>query len=215
MVQENKEYFGNMPYDIMTGEEMKEAMAKRKRKFFLDPAFPPHYDSLMNALMVQGVYPFKNAVHFKRPEEFMTGAINVFYEGIDPHDIRSGELGDEWLLSAIQTISENPKLVERLFITKSFNPDGFYKLKICKSGEWTEVTVDDFFPCYVNGGPIFTFGQGNELWVMLLEKAYAKLHGAYHQLIGGMISKALMDLTGCPVETVNFPDEEEKDEADE
>ena len=53
------------------------------------------------------------------------------------------------------------------------------------------VTIDDFFPCYVNGGPIFTFGEGNELWVMLLEKAYAKTFGTYQNLIGGSCHEAL------------------------
>lgn len=78
---------------------------------------------------------------------------------------------------------------------------GFYKVRICKNGEWVVVTVDDFFPCYVNGGPIFTFGEGNELWVMLLEKAYAKCHGTYNSLNGGDAEDALADLTGCPVHT--------------
>lgn len=54
-----------------------------------------------------------------------------------------------------------------------------YRVKFCKNGVWVTVTVDDYFPCYPEGEPLFARAHGNELWVMLLEKAYAKLHGNY------------------------------------
>ncbi len=100
-----------------------------------------------------------------------------------------------------------PQLVERLFISKTLSEEGFYRLKLCKHGEWTEVVVDDYFPCFPNGGPIFSRAHGNELWVLLLEKAYAKLHGNYKTLVGGSPHEALMDLTGCPTTTFKFTDD--------
>ncbi|EQD29290.1 hypothetical protein B1A_20786, partial [mine drainage metagenome] len=38
-----------------------------------------------------------------------------------------------------------PYLVERLFLTNTYNEEGVYRVKICKNGEWQEVVVDDYF----------------------------------------------------------------------
>jgi calpain-15 len=53
------------------------------------------------------------------------------------------------------------------------------------------VLVDDYFPCYPDGhpsapGPCFSRTKGHELWVLILEKAWAKLHGSYQNIISGM-----------------------------
>jgi hypothetical protein len=42
---------------------------------------------------------------------------------------------------------------------------------------------------------------------MLLEKAYAKVHGSYFLLKGGYVSEALQDLTGCPTSCYNLKDD--------
>jgi hypothetical protein len=64
-------------------------------------------------------------------------------------------------------------------------------------GEWVPVVVDDWIPCEARGKPAFaTSRKGNELWVSILEKAYAKLHGSYEALEGGQVQDALVDLTG-------------------
>jgi len=76
-------------------------------------------------------------------------------------------------------LAERPALIERLFITRTINELGVYRVKICKNGEWQVVTIDDLFPCYPQGEPLFSKGLSNEIWVLILEKAYAKLHGNY------------------------------------
>jgi calpain-15 len=101
----------------------------------------------------------------------------LFCDGIDPNDINQGALGNCWFLASIASVAENPALIKRLFITQEYNEQGIYQLRICKNGEWVKVTVDDYIPCYNWGGPMFCRATGDELWVLLLEKAYAKLHG--------------------------------------
>lgn len=51
-------------------------------------------------------------------------------------------------------------------------------MRICNAGIWEDIIVDDKFPVQGNE-PLFTHGNGNELWVLILEKAWAKLYGSY------------------------------------
>ncbi|GKC62054.1 calpain-type cysteine protease DEK1, partial [Tanacetum coccineum] len=72
-------------------------------------------------------------------------------------------------------------------------------------GEWVPVVIDDWVPCESPGKPAFaTSKKGNELWVSLLEKAYAKLHGSYEALEGGLVQDALVDLTGGAGEEIDM-----------
>lgn len=95
-------------------------------------------------------------------------------------------------------MARRPGLIKRMFITKEYSKYGIYRLKLYRLGEWINVTVDDFFPCYYNGQPMFTRGQPDEIWVMLLEKAYAKLLGSYDALKQGSASKVFFDFIGMP-----------------
>ena len=67
------------------------------------------------------------------------------------------------------------------------------------------ITVDDMFPCYnFDSGAAFSKANGPELWVMLLEKAYAKIYGNYEKITNGMSGKAIHDLTGAPYENMDI-----------
>jgi hypothetical protein len=67
--------------------------------------------------------------------------------------------------------------------------------------------VDDFFPCDL-GEPAFSHANGNELWVMLIEKAWAKVHGSYERIEAGLAENVFRDLTGAPT-SVSYCDHDE------
>jgi calpain len=80
----------------------------------------------------------------------------------------------------------------------AFKEYGMYVLRFFKDSYIIYVIIDDKLPVKRKDKRLI-FGRSkdpNELWVPLIEKAYAKLHGSYKSLIGGFVHNGLADLTG-------------------
>ena len=60
--------------------------------------------------------------------------------------------------------------------------------------EW--VVIDDFFPVREDGTWAFVSGgdAGEDLWPLVLEKAYAKLYDGYSHIEAGKVQYALADM---------------------
>lgn len=52
--------------------------------------------------------------------------------------------------------------------------------------------------------PLFSQAKGEEVWVLFLEKAYAKVYGSYEKIVSGLSGEAFRDLTGAPSESFEF-----------
>mmetsp|Transcript_10338 Transcript_10338/g.10351 ORF Transcript_10338/g.10351 Transcript_10338/m.10351 type:complete len:303 (+) Transcript_10338:235-1143(+) len=207
LIRRSKEVFEFFPYDIMPLDNIRQKLREHNMNF-VDIEFPPVESSIYPPSEGK---PYNFPIVWKRPQEFMVvdqskGLLppQVFDKQIEPNDIKQGMLGDCWLMCSLGSLAEMPNLVDRLFITKKYSEEGLYRLKLCKNGEWMEITIDDYFPCSEEGGPIFSRAHGNELWVLLIEKAYAKTHGNYYTLRGGFANEGMMDLTGSPTECFDF-----------
>ncbi|CAM8898400.1 unnamed protein product [Rhodiola kirilowii] len=165
---------------------VKEALSAKGETQFTDQEFPPVDQSLYvdpenPPLSIQVVS------QWLRPREIMgksqQGARPFLYSGpANPSDVCQGRLGDCWFLSAVAVLTEASKISE-VIITPEYNEEGFYTVRFCIQGEWVPVIVDDWIPCESPTKPAFaTSRKGNEFWVSILEKAYAKLHGSYEAL---------------------------------
>lgn len=177
-----------------------------KGEKFTDEEFPPIYQSLARTKSAPLQW---KSYKFKRSTDIISNAKISIFSDIDPNDIRQGSLGDCYFLCCLSVLAERPKLVKRLFITEEPNDAGCYALWLNDNGAWRSIIVDDYFPCTSHGGPAFTSGNGPELWVMLLEKAYAKMYGSYDIIEGGNPPLALRDLTGAPHDFLESSNPEE------
>ena len=68
--------------------------------------------------------------------------------------------------------------------------------RVLHQGVLKEVVVDDYFPVSKKDGNVMGANPagGNEIWVMILEKCWAKLYGSYEAIDGTL----LVIQEGCP-----------------
>ena len=100
-------------------------------------------------------------------------------------------------MSAFACLSEFPGAIRNLFCTNEINARGKYRVRLYDDmkADWCEVTVDDLVPCK-NGRPAFAQPNEGELWVLILEKAFAKHCNSYAGIDGGLTLWALHAMTG-------------------
>jgi hypothetical protein len=144
-------------------------------------------------------------------DESWCSEAELFKDGMSAGDVKQGKLGDCWFLGAMATLAVKPAMVRKVFWPKSdkklnqLRDYGIFVCRFMKDFVWYYVIIDDKIPVYdtPSGKPVFAHCSDNEeLWVLLMEKAYAKLHQTYDALIGGYVDYGLRDMTGLVSEQV-------------
>jgi hypothetical protein len=125
--------------------------------------------------------------------------------GVDASDIRQGSIGDCFFLSPLMATARiNPgkiaKMVRGPIGTSSGND--VYEVKLYDdAGDLVTHHIDDRFISTAAGDPRYAqYGDlsaiGPELWVMLMEKAWAAQRGGFNNLDFGRASDGLRAVTG-------------------
>ena len=128
--------------------------------------------------------------------------VKLFEKGIEPQDVAQGQVGNCWLIAALACVAEHPGLVRKAFVTKIRSDRGKYVVRLFdwQKRKWVTVSVDEFIPLTSKDRQmLFAQPNGHELWVSMLEKAFAKFCGSYGALDGGQTGWAFNALTGDPV----------------
>eukprot|EP00047_Mylnosiga_fluctuans_P009313 m.10827 g.10827 ORF g.10827 m.10827 type:complete len:930 (-) comp2562_c0_seq1:53-2842(-) len=189
-------------WDDMSIYELSRTCAK-KGVAFVDRSFPTTDKSVgvLDGVPVESVSWRRANQFLKNPKLFVASETG---KKIEPNDISQGTLGDCWLMCALSALAEFEGEIEAVFTLPGesspyeYDEAGVCAVKLCKNGIWRYVRVDDYFPCKPGGAPIFSKSHNDEMWVLLIEKAFAKVSGSYAALRGGYAYEALIDLTGCP-----------------
>lgn len=206
----------------------------RETDMFEDPDFDPDHNGpkLMYTSGEPPApgYTDPERVEWRRPREWAPKSA-FFSGGISSNDVVQGALGDCWFIGALSTLATRDKLlcgsIRRLTsgdliktkldviglskgvyppIFHPFAKKGIYCLKFFISAGWRYVIIDDRL-CVHKGQNNLVFAHclnPDELWVPLIEKAYAKLFGSYEALNSGLIDDALVDMTGLVAEKIKL-----------
>ncbi|MEO1271360.1 MAG: C2 family cysteine protease [Myxococcota bacterium] len=132
--------------------------------------------------------------------------------GIKLNDVQQGALGDCYFLATLAAVARTrPERIKEIITDHG---DGTYTVNFTLSGifsNYTEpVTVDSSFwrnsadtPIYAKEGDTSS-ADGPELWVMIIEKAWAKLHGGYGEITGSKADHdARLAITGKEAEYIS------------
>lgn len=175
---------------------------------WIDPAFPHDSFSLGDPAKVK----FKRsawvrAIHLCKDP--------VLFGDLEPADAIQGAMGNCGMVAALAALAEFPEYLSSLFNTKELSADGKYEIRmflplgfenIKTEKAWGTIEVDDYLPCVpppkegvLSGARPFFMGlaNGNKLYMVLLEKCFAKASGSYQALYGFDSRTVWKALTGC------------------
>nr|XP_031316719.1 calpain-9 isoform X2 [Camelus dromedarius] len=169
---------------------------------FEDADFPANSSSLFYSERPQIPFVWKRPGEIVKNPEFILG-------GATRTDICQGELGDCWLLAAIASLTLNESALARVVPPdQSFGPGyaGIFHFQFWQHGEWLDVVIDDRLPTFRDRLVFLHSADHSEFWSALLEKAYAKKHGATRLVRGAVAIEAMEDFTGGVAETFTTKD---------
>ena len=172
---------------------------------FIDNLFPPNSNSIFG-IKSQNNNSKKKSKYFNinpeeiiwlRPNEiFDNQPYSIFEHEIKLEDINQGKIGNCYFLSAISSLLKYPQMIYQLFKTLTIPKNNCYQIMMKINSEWKIIIIDDFFPCNKkNNFPIFCKPFKNEIWIMLLEKAWAKINKGYINIDNGYSFDVFNSLT--------------------
>ena len=128
----------------------------------------------------------------------------VYFDDINSDNILQGDFQNCYFITALAALCKYPELVKKLFLFKEKSQEHVYGVYLRVNGTWKLILIDDFVPFYFDseGAHRFVFSSSyqKELWVVLLEKAWAKLNGNYAHSLDGSPSEVFDALTDAYTE---------------
>ena len=185
---------------------------------FTDSYFPAEFKSLIpldeekNIIIpkdvnMEEISDWKDIKWARAEEIFKSLDFQVFIDNIEPNDILQGNIGNCYFLAAIASLADyGAELVTSRFLFHNRSNESCYGIYMRLAGIWKLVLLDDYFPVvrsYRRYELSFARSNENELWVILFEKAWAKICGSYVNTIGGFSNEVFSCITNSFTEVIN------------
>ena len=128
--------------------------------------------------------------------------IVILPEKIDNSNFNQGLIEDWYFISCVNSISQIPQLLNFIMRLSSKyweNKECYiFSVNVFIDGKWEIVNIKDSFPCFKDNNKLVgVTPNNNELFMMILEKAWAQINGGYDQ-IEGEYKKNIFELfLGC------------------
>lgn len=209
-----------MEEDSRTDEDriIESLIIEGNQSLYEDMDFLPSRQSLYNNETVIPEYDDElfDRIEWCRPQQIFPEPV-YFNSESKFLAVNQGTLPDRVFLGTLMAICAYSKydLIENVFASRpeDFVKYGIYTCRFYVDGDWVEVITDTHIPCIRNkytGDFYPSYGNsdnGNELWVALVEKAFAKAMGSYEEIPNIKVQKALLHLTGGSVQQISLKDE--------
>ena len=209
--------YSNLNDEIIN--EISEQVKSKKLKLefeYKEPPEPYNYDDENEIKLQESIkkikyfsnYNQKEEVIWKSSREILGENTVILPEKIDNSNFNQGCIGDCYFISCVNSLSQVPQLLY-FIMGLSFK---HYENKATKifivyffiDGKWKIVKVKDSFPCFKNSNKLIGVKpKNNELFMMILEKAWAKINGGYDQIECGKNKNIFELFLGCRCKCFN------------
>lgn len=162
-------------------------------KKFTDETFTFEKAFGTNKNKIFGNVPLENIV-FKRPEEIF-GTFRLFENKIECSDNIQGVLANCYFISTLCALAKYESIIYSIF--KKINiKNGYYEILMKVNNTEELVIVDDLIPVNKEDEEnVFSKTNKNEIWTMIIEKAWAKVKGGYAQSEWGSPTEVIYAFT--------------------
>ncbi|CAP25418.2 Protein CBG04776 [Caenorhabditis briggsae] len=142
-----------------------------------EPWYPPHYLS---------DYLYRNDNH----------AWHIWNDPWPFHVCQAG-VGNCWLMASLMAIAQRKDILEIVLPKRDYALDcGLVQVRLFVDGRWQVIKIDFYLP-HENGIERCSKMPKKQMWVAMIEKAYAKVKGSFGGLNGGQSHLAFKCLTGA------------------
>lgn len=101
-------------------------------------------------------------------------------------------------MTVLLLLSQKAARVQQLISQQPVSEEGLYECRFFNEGGIFKVLVDDLLPCLKNEPAFAKTAGGKALYGLLLEKAWAKMHGSYERVEQDLSCHIMHSLTGAP-----------------